>query len=152
MELTKAAQADLEQLARRGKKAEADRARAILLTAQGWPSTAIGEALRVRADNVRRWRHRFRKGGVEGLHNGPNPGRPALEIVEDMLSGEQALGAPPPTLPRLSAEFQRRTGQRISISYLSQLMRKKGGTLFAAPGTPSGGSRTPRPSPPQRKD
>ncbi len=37
-------------------RAEADRARAVLLTLRGWTSARIAEAFRVREDTVRLWR------------------------------------------------------------------------------------------------
>jgi hypothetical protein len=45
----------LEELAGSGGRAEADRARAILLTLVGWTSNRISRAFGVREDTVRLW-------------------------------------------------------------------------------------------------
>ncbi len=54
----------LEALAGSGGRAEADRARAILLTLAGWTSNHISQAFGVREDMVRLWRSDFMRGGV----------------------------------------------------------------------------------------
>ena len=56
--------AALKALASGADRAEADRARAILLTLAGWTSGRIAEAFSVRQDTVRLWRS-IRGGGVE---------------------------------------------------------------------------------------
>jgi hypothetical protein len=45
--------AQLEELAQSRDRGEADRARAILLTLDGWTSVRIAEVFRVREDTVR---------------------------------------------------------------------------------------------------
>ena len=49
----------LKRLAVSANRAEADRARAILLSLAGWKSKAIGEVFGVREDTVRDWRLTF---------------------------------------------------------------------------------------------
>jgi hypothetical protein len=56
----------LAELASSRDRAEADRARAILLTLEGWTSAHIGAAFSVREDVVRDWRSTFMREGVEG--------------------------------------------------------------------------------------
>jgi DNA-directed RNA polymerase specialized sigma24 family protein len=51
--------AELEVLARSARRDEADRARAILLSLNGWTSGQIGRAFGVTPDSVRRWRTWF---------------------------------------------------------------------------------------------
>ena len=46
----------LSALAGSSDRAEADRARAILLSLEGWSSVRIGEAFSVEPDSVRHWR------------------------------------------------------------------------------------------------
>lgn len=48
-------------------RAEAARARAILLTPEGWTSPPVGDQCGVRDDTVRLWRCDFVRGGVEAL-------------------------------------------------------------------------------------
>lgn len=122
---------ELRALAGSPDREEADRARAILLSLEGWSSPRIAEAFSVKPDSVRHWRWTFGCEGVSGLRArkalGPEPvkARAALSVVEDLLSGEVS-NRPNWTLPRLQDEIEARTGQRISKSRLSVVMRKKG--------------------------
>ena len=83
--------AQLEDLATSRDRGEADRARAILLTLDGWTSTAIAEVFRVREDTVRFWRGAFLRGGVEAVkarvYAGPSPVKTeaALRVVTPLL-------------------------------------------------------------------
>jgi hypothetical protein len=54
----------LEALAASRERGEADRARAVLLTLNGWTSARIAEAFGVREDTVRLWRSDFMRGGL----------------------------------------------------------------------------------------
>ena len=60
---TEEQQGALKALAGGADRAEADRARAILLTLAGWTSAQIAEAFGVREDTVRLWRSDFAGGG-----------------------------------------------------------------------------------------
>ena len=62
------------ELGRSRDRAEADRARAILLTLSGWTSPDIAAAFGVREDTVRLWRGTFTRGGVEALRTRVPPG------------------------------------------------------------------------------
>jgi transposase len=116
-------------------RAEADRARAILLTLSGWTSGRIAEAFGVREDTVRLWRSHFMRHGLEALKTRTAPGaapvkaQAALSVAEDVLSVPVADRL---KLPRLAQEIEARTGQRISCSRLSVVLRKKG--IFAGGG------------------
>ena len=57
----------LRALAGSSDREEADWARAILLSLQGWSSVRIGEAFSVEPDSVRHWRWTFGREGVAGL-------------------------------------------------------------------------------------
>jgi hypothetical protein len=59
----------LVDLGRSRDRAEADRARAILLTLSGWTSSDIAAAFGVREDTVRLWRSTLMRGGVEALRS-----------------------------------------------------------------------------------
>ena len=64
----------LEATAAGADRAEADRARSILLTRKGWTSSRLAEAFGVREDTVRWWRSQFMNGGIEALETRPLPG------------------------------------------------------------------------------
>src|SRR3954447_27090819 len=71
-----AGRAELERLGRSAARREADRARAVLWSLEGETSPTIAARLGVRAEQVRRWRAAFRRGGGEALRSRPRPGRP----------------------------------------------------------------------------
>jgi transposase len=118
-------------LARSSDREEADRARAILLSLEGWTSERIAAAFCAQPDSVRHWRWIFGREGVAGLRArkapGPEPvkARAALSVIEEVLAPDVS-DRPNWTLPRLADEIEKRTGQRISKSRLSVVMRKKG--------------------------
>jgi transposase len=135
----------LAALARSGARGEADRARAVLLSLDGQSSAAIGRALRVRADTVRAWRSSFASGGTEALGARPRPGRPGRRGTAALAWAATILAEPGEvvwTLPRLKAEIARRAGVAISLSQLSRLLRRRGASPGAGPGTPSRDART----------
>ena len=131
---------ELRALAGSSDRAEADRARAILLSLEGWSSVRIAEAFSVEPDSVRHWRWTFGREGVAGLRArkapGPEPvkARAALSVVSEVLADEVS-DRPNWTLPRLQDEIEARTGERISKSRLSVVMRKKGASAGGGRGT-----------------
>src|SRR4051812_48210827 len=126
-----AGRAELERLGRSAARREADRARALLWSLEGETSPTIAARLGVRAEQVRRWRAAFRRGGVEALRSRPRPGRTprkreaALAVTGELLKGGAADG-PVWTLARLAAEVAARTGETISPGHLSVVLRKGG--------------------------
>jgi transposase len=130
----------LKAMARGADRAEADRARAVLLTLAGWTSARIAEAFGVREDTVRLWRSDFQAGGVEAVRAkvacGPLPvkAEAALKVAGPLLAGPVA-DRTNWTLARLAREIERREGVTISRSQLSKVLRKKGVSASAAPGT-----------------
>lgn len=124
--------AALKAMALGADRAEADRARAVLLTLSGWTSGRIAEAFSVREDTVRLWRSEFMSGGIDALRasvaSGPVPlkAQAALRVAEPLLSAPVA-DRPNWTLARLADEVARREGVTISRSQLSKVLRKKGG-------------------------
>lgn len=131
---------ELRMLAGSPRRAEADRARAILLSVEGWPSERIALAFGVERATVRQWRWIFGAEGVAGLRErtapGPEPvkARAALAVVSEVLS-KPVADRPNWTLPRLQSEIERQTGVSISKSRLSVVMRQKGGFAGGGPGT-----------------
>ncbi len=126
-------------LSRSDVRGEADRARAILLTLQGWTSIEVSEAFGVTPEAVRHWRGWFGERGVDALRASLAPG-PSPSKGERALAVASALLRQPVedrtnwTLPRLRAEIERQTGASISAGRLSVLL-KKGGSTGAGPGT-----------------
>jgi transposase len=123
------------------ERAEADRARAILLTLSGWTSGRIAQAFGVREDTVRLWRSDFMRGGVCALKTCRPPGAAPVKAEAALCVAEELLSAPVAdrtrwTLPRLVDEIEKRTGCRISPSRLSVVLRKKGLSAGAGRVTP----------------
>ena len=122
--------AALEVLATSRDRGEADRARAILLTLDGWTSPCIAEVFRVREDTVRFWRGDFLRGGVEALKASVAPGpepvktEAALRVCAPLLEAPVADRANW-TIPRLMAEVKRVERVDIGRSQLSKALRKK---------------------------
>lgn len=131
---------ELCRLAASSVRREADRARAILLSLEGWTSLRIGEALGVKADTVRQWRWLFGRDGIDGIRAHKAPGaapvkaRAALAVAGSVLTGAVS-DRPNWTLPRLRDEIRRQTGVAISTSRLSVVLRKKGAFAGGGPGT-----------------
>jgi transposase len=130
----------LKVLAGGADRAEADRARAILLTLCGWTSARIAEAFSVREDTVRLWRSEFMRGGIDALRASVAPGPMPLKAEAALRVAEPLLSAPVAdrrnwTLVRLAEEIANREGVTISRSQLSKVLRKKGGSASADRGT-----------------
>src|ERR1700722_15159627 len=115
--------AGLESKACGPARAEADGARAVLLTLRGWTSARIAEAFGVREDTVRLWRGQFLTDGVEALETKPLPGSAPVTNRVNW------------TLARLADEIAAREGVTISKSQLSKALRKKGAFAIADPAT-----------------
>ncbi len=85
---------------RRKPKAQAryvERAQIILRAAEGAASKEIARQLRVGPAMVSKWRTRFEREGLSGLHDDHRPGRPpTLDAAEFRTRLLEALDAPPP--------------------------------------------------------
>ena len=68
----------LKKRVRGAKTAWRDRLRAqiVLAAARGHPNARIAAGLGISVDTVRKWRGRFAARGLDGLRDGPRPGRP----------------------------------------------------------------------------
>ena len=130
----------LKRLAVSACRAEADRARAILLSVSGWKSAEIGEVFGVREDTVRDWRSSFMREGLAGIERHPAPGCSPVKAEAALAVARELFAAPVEnrinwTLPRLCEKIERRTGHRISHSRLSVVLRKKGALPASGPAT-----------------
>ena len=142
LKVSKKQRSALEELARSDVRGEADRARAILMTLDGMSSAAISTVLRIRADQVRRWRMWFGRGGVDELRAKPHEGREPVLADKVLPVVKEILAEPVPegvvwTVARLSEEVARRVEVKISPSWLRVVMRKKGGFAGRGRGTRS---------------
>lgn len=129
--------AELETLSRSPRRDEADRARAILLSTNGWTSGQIARAFGVTPDSVRRWRTWFVAEGADGLRANPQAGAAPVKSEAALALAREVLSAPVTdrpnwTLPRLQAELAARTGLTISKAQISKAL-KKGGSDGAGP-------------------
>ena len=136
---TREQEAELRSLSRSDVRGEADRARAILLTLQGWTSPEVAEAFGVTPEAVRHWRGWFSERGVDALRSTLAPGPSAIKGDRALAVAAALLRQPVEdrtnwTLPRLRAEIERQTGASISAPRLSALL-KKGGSVGGDPGT-----------------
>ncbi|HKT14669.1 MAG TPA: helix-turn-helix domain-containing protein [Allosphingosinicella sp.] len=116
-------------MARSERRDEADRARAIVLSANGWTSGQIARAFGVTPDSVRRWRSWFAADGVDGLRATERLGREPVKSDAASAVVAGLLAAPVPdrpnwTLPRLQVEIGRQAGVSISKSQLSKVLKK----------------------------
>jgi len=140
----------LRQLAHSRRRGEADRARAILLTLEGWRAEDIAHSLGAHVSTVREWRGLYARGGVAALRYRPaaggrpgERGRRALALAKAILAEDTAHDRHW-TLPRLCGEIERRGGGRVSPSWLSILLRKRA-TAGAGRATRSPAAKTPPP-------
>jgi transposase len=76
--LDDAHRAELESVSRRGTAPFrlVLRARIVLMAADGLAASMIAARLGICADTARKWRRRYRDGGLDGLADAPRPGRP----------------------------------------------------------------------------
>lgn len=123
---------DLQELAGSDRRDEADRARAIVLSINGWTSGQIARAFGVTPDSVRRWRSWFAQAGVEGLRASERPGREAVKSEAAASVVASLLTLPVAdrtnwTLPRLQAEIARQAEVSISKSQLGKTLKKMAG-------------------------
>ena len=130
----------LEAKAGGADRAEANRARSILLTRKGWTSSRLAEAFGVRKDTVRWWRSQFMNGAVEALETRSLPGPEPAKTQSGPARCRALLSAPVTnrvnwTPARLADEIAAREGVRISRSQLSKALRKKGAFAIADPAT-----------------
>jgi Homeodomain-like domain len=70
--------APLEQ-ARRTRPQIAERCHYVLLNAEGWSVPQIAQRLDRNEHTIRTWLKAYQTAGLHGLHNTPQPGRPATK-------------------------------------------------------------------------
>ena len=73
-----------------------ERARIVLLAAEGLSNEEIGRRLGVVRQTAGKWRSRFREGRLDGLADAPRPGRPVVYSHDDRLRIIRAVTEEPP--------------------------------------------------------
>lgn len=115
----------LERWARRPKTAQAvaQRARLVLICAEGRPNTAVAAALRVSLPTVGKWRRRFLAQRLDGLLDEPRPGAPR-QITDAAV--ERVLTRTLESTPRDATHWSTRNLARVcglSQSTVSRIWR-----------------------------
>jgi transposase len=109
------------------------RARIVLLAAEGMPNAAIGRQVGVSTPTVLAWRNRYHAGGIDALADLDRSGRPP--VIDDVAVVVRTLdddGRPPAQLgvthwsARLLAEQLRREGVLVSFATVARIWRKWG--------------------------
>ena len=97
----------------------AQRARIILLAADGASNRAIGELVGMHYNQVGLWRQRFAADGFAGLLDGDRPGRPPIYLHDDVLLLVKTVTEDPPeeaTRWTMAALAERMAEQGVAIS------------------------------------
>ena len=126
----------LERWARRPKSSQAlaFRCRIVLAAAEGRPSTEIAVRLGCNANTVGKWRGRFARRGLDGLHDEPRPGKPRSISDEDV---ERVIVK---TLEEQSANATHwSTRSMAAATGMSQSAVSRIWRAFAAQAAPDGG-------------
>jgi transposase len=104
----------------------AQRARLILLAAEGYGNAEIGEKVGMGRDHVRKWRRRFENGGLEALQDMPRAGRPLEHTMADKQRVvAKVCGKPPKGRTRWSvASLAAATG--LSNAFVYGVLKEHG--------------------------
>ena len=101
----------------------AQRARIVLLAAQGVPNAMIGRQVGVSGPTVLLWRNRYEAGGLDALDDLARSGRPA--VIDDVAVVVATLAAPPARLG-VTHWSARLLGDQLGISFatVARIWRK----------------------------
>lgn len=103
------------------------RARIVLLAAEGLPNAAIGRRVGVSTPTVLAWRNRYAAGGIDALADLPRSGRPA--VIDEPGVVTATLNPPPPELAvthwsaRLLSDHLTRGGKPVSFAQVARIWR-----------------------------
>src|SRR3954451_18028110 len=106
------------------------RARMVLLAAEGVSNTEIGRQIGMTRRTVIAWRARYEAGAIEALADLPRSGRPA--VIDEPAIITQTLNPPPPQLAvthrsaRLLAAHLTKAGMPVSFAEVARIWRDWG--------------------------
>lgn len=134
--LTKAEQAEIQRLVRRGRDGRlVRRALTVQMSAKGQKAGQIAETLSTSVPTVHRTLRAFNARGLDGLPDAPRSGRPAKATERYVQCLKEAVATSPVdcgyiftswTLPRLREHLARRCRVLLHPDYLGRLMAKHG--------------------------
>jgi transposase len=120
----------LEALARSAsaRPSLAQRARIVLMSAEGLTNTEIAQRTGATRPTVINWRNRYATGGISALGDRPRPGRPAVVDELEVVATTLADGGRPPAHLGADQWSSRLLGQHLGISFatVSRIWRKWG--------------------------
>jgi transposase len=106
----------------------AQRARIVLLSAEGLTNTEIARRTESTRPTVISWRNRYAEGGITALGDLPRAGRPAVVDELEVVATTLADGGRPPAHLGVSHWSSRLLGQQLGISFatVARIWRKWG--------------------------
>jgi transposase len=120
----------LEALARSAsaRPSLAQRARIVLMSAEGLTNTEIARRTGATRPTVINWRNRYAAGGISALGDRPRPGRPAVVDELEVVATTLADNGRPPAHLGADQWSSRLLGQHLGISFatISRIWRKWG--------------------------
>jgi transposase len=120
----------LEALARSAsaRPSLAQRARIVLMSAEGLTNTEIARRTGATRPTVINWRNRYAAGGISALGDRPRPGRPAVVDELEVVATTLADNGRPPAHLGADQWSSRLLGQHLGISFatVSRIWRKWG--------------------------
>ena len=96
------------------------RAKVVLMAAEGLSSPVIGEEVGLNRNQVDVWRRRYREEGLAGLVDRPRSGRPLVYGPKERLALVKTITTRPPEAGQLG---QRRVKARMSMPEVGRIMR-----------------------------
>ena len=120
----------LEALARSAsaRPSLAQRARIVLMSAEGLTNTEIARRTGATRPTVINWRNRYAAGGISALGDRPRPGRPSVVDELEVVATTLADGGRPPAHLGADQWSSRLLGQHLGVSFatVSRIWRKWG--------------------------
>ena len=104
------------------------RARVVLMAAEGVSSPLIGAAVGLNRNQVDVWRRRFREEGLDGLGDRPRSGRPRVYGPEDRLRLVKTITTRPAERGQAGAG---RVKARMSMPEVGRIMRERFGVAIS---------------------
>jgi transposase len=104
------------------------RAKVVLMAAEGLSSPVIGEAVGLNRNQVDTWRRRWREEGLDGLSDRPRSGRPRVYGPKERLALVKTITTRPPEAGQLG---RRRLKARMSMPEVGRILREDCGIAIS---------------------